>query len=613
MNLDKWPSKLWYPGEPVPDLAAGQHERLPDGWEESLWIPEGAGLWWYPIQRFLSIANLLVWPDGFNAGENVTFDAWQLVDLIIPMHGLYWNTDAQEHYMHEEAFARPIPQTRVVRELLLLIGRGAGKSAWASVEALVETIDSSQRRSDVGLYASSKEQATILYQPIVHMVQEAPEQIKDRLKIYAGRKSIVSNVDGSAINVHTGEATREVGRKHTTAFIDELLSQKNGELFATVKTSAGKRPNCRFASMTTPSLDDSPELFARIEVEKAEAVASHRASKPSLLPVIYQASTSDDPFSWDTVRKACPHLDCGRLDPQVIRDEMEDARRFPSNLAAFKVFRLCLWGEGGDLFIPLHDFDACAASDERPLPDLSELAKMHCGIGLDLSRTTDLTCISLMFWDEEKDHLYLLWHHFCSEATFKRLDAWTGGRMKDWKETGAVKIDVTGSERIDHDMVQAALFKYVEKFDAELGIDRYDAYSTFAIAEKRGVKIQPLRQGAGLAHGIKLVEQQIIDRGITHNGDPLARWCLQNAEVRYNSEGWAFLVRQSDRRSTKIIDPAVAAVMAADRIIFIQNELAKAREYAIAQYEEPVLDVPIIKHDNAPTVTAVEWDMLEEL
>ena len=118
-----------------------------------------------------------------------------------------------------------------------------------------------------------------------------------------------------------------------------------------------------------------------------------------------------------------------------------------------------------------------------------------------------------------------------------------------------------------------------------IGVDRYDAYGTVAIAEKNGMDHQVLRQGTGLAKGIKMVQEQMIDHNIIHNGDPLARWCIQNAEVRNNSaEGWVYLVKPTKQSSTKIIDPAAAAVMAADRIIYLKELLAeKKAEYAAAK------------------------------
>ena len=499
---------------------------------------------------------------------------------------------------------------------MLLIGRGAGKSSWASVEALVETLDVLQPKSDVGLYAASREQASIVFNPVADMVTAAPAQIKDRLNVNRTQKTITARQDGSQITVHTGEARREVGRKHSSAFIDELLAQRNEELYAAVKTGAGKRPNCRIITMTTPSLDTNPELFARLEVERAEEVAEDRASRPSLLPVIYRASKTDDPFDWDTVRKANPHLDCGRLDPQVIRDEMNDAMRIPSELAQYRVFRLCIWGEGGDPFIPLDAFDACAATEENKFPSLSELEGLPCGIGLDLSRTTDLTCISLMWWNPENDNLYQLWHHFASQATYERITGWTTGGLAKWVEDGLVKMDISGTDRIDHEVVQDAFFRYASRFNACLGVDRYDAYGLLAAAEKKGLDVTPLRQGTGLAHGIKMTEERIVDRGILHNGDPLVRWCYQNAEVRYTTEGWAHLVRPAARKSTKIIDPAVAGVMAADRIISLQKDYYRRLNYGAAttgrNADTPTITEISLAAEMVKANAIIDWDDMDD-
>ena len=574
----------WEIGMPIPELPLGQHEKLQDvpSWQEDFYIPPGATIWWDPIIRFLKFASMFRWPDGFNQGERCTFDGWQLADILIPLHGTYWAQDAVDLALEKGSheYEVPIVGTRTYNSVGLLIARGAGKSAWASVEALVECIDPVYANSNTGLYALDGEQAMIMFEPIVQMIKNAPPEIQERLQIKTTAKEITSRVDNSLISVHTGSAKKEVGRKHTTAFVDEILSQPNAKLYNAIVTGLGKRLNTRLAWMTTPSEDDDPELFARLEVERAEAIAEDRALDHNMLPIIYKAHKNDDPFAWETLEKANPHLKCGRLDVQRLKKEMEDAKKYPSKRPAWSVFRLCLWQGSADSFIPINSWDMCAGE----LPPLEELAseEYKCAIGLDLSRTIDLTSMAIWWWKPDPGRtepggplfdgpMYLTWAHFMSQLMYERIESWTG-ELGNWIEEGLVKVSIVGNEQIDYQEVHSYLFKTANRFNAIVGLDQYDAFSTRAIGEKLGIDMLPLRQGSGLAHGIKLLETQIIDENIVHNGDPLARWSMSKAEVRINAEGRISLVRPTRKSSDRIIDPVAAAVMAGDRIIYLMDQ-----------------------------------------
>ena len=582
----------WEPGDPIPELPGGQHERLDDvdNWLEDFYIPPGGTIWWDPVIRFLKCAMLFRWPDGFNAGTPCTFDGWQLTDLIIPLHGTYWTNDIEirPEWQAAHRYEVPIIGTRTYSDAGLVISRGAGKSAWASVEALVECFDPVYANSNTGLYALDGEQALIMYDPIVQMLKAAPNNVQDRLKIRASSKEILSRTDNSLIKVHTGNAKKEVGRKHTSAFIDEILSQPSAKLYNAIVTGLGKRLNTRLIWMTTPSEDEDPELFARLAVERAELIAEDRDLDYTMLPVIYTAHKDDDPLAWETLEKAAPHLKTGRIDMQRLHKEREEAKKYPSALARYKVFRLCLWQGSADSFIPLEYWDTCAGE----LPSLEELesGEYKCAIGLDLSRTIDLTSMAVWWWKPVPGRtepggptmdgpMYLTWSHFMSKLMYERINSWTNGELGRWMENGLVKASIVGDEQIDYEEVQASLFKTARRFNAIIGLDRYDAFSTRAVSQKLGIPCEALRQGTGLAHGIKLLECQVIDENIVHSGDPLARWSMSRAEVRINAEGWVSLVRPSKKSSDRIIDPISAAVMAGDRIIFLQNEHYEALGY----------------------------------
>ena len=174
-----------------------------------------------------------------------------------------------------------------------------------------------------------------------------------------------------------------------------LLSQPDRDLWDAVRTSFGKRPDGLLLSMTTPAV--GPETFAEQEYLRAKQVEADRSLDPSYLPVIFEAHPEDDVFSRKTWVKANPGLEDGFLDEGQIRTEAEEARRDPTLLHSFKVYRCSLWPEAGHGFLDMTMWDKCA----QEMPSRKELAKLPAFMGIDMGGWDDLTSLCLLFWDAE--------------------------------------------------------------------------------------------------------------------------------------------------------------------------------------------------------------------
>ena len=79
---------------------------------------------------------------------------------------------------------------------------------------------------------------------------------------------------------------------------------------------------------------------------------------------------------------------------EQIRTEAEEARRDPTLLHSFKVFRCGRWPEAGQGFFNMERWDA--GVQEIPMERLTSLPAF---MGIDMGGWDDLTSLCLLFWD----------------------------------------------------------------------------------------------------------------------------------------------------------------------------------------------------------------------
>ena len=293
--------------------------------------------------------------------------------------------------------------------------------------------------------------------------------------------------------------------------------------------------------------------------QKAEDIINGKKHDPTFYPVIYGAGPDDDwkdPKVW---AKANPSLGI-TVDIDKVRDACNSAQETPAEENAFRQLRLNQWVKQTVRWMQMDKWDKCAF----PI-DMEDLKGRKCYAGLDLSQTTDITALVLVFppRDEEDKYIILpfMWiPEECLELRVRRDHV----PYDLWHKQGYLQ---TTEGNVIH-------YAYIEKFIEDLGkiyniqeiaFDRWGAVQTVQNLEAMGFVVVPFGQGfKDMSPPTKELETLVLGEKIAHGGHPVLRWMMDNVIVRLDPAG---NVKMDKQRSTEKIDGAVATVMALDRAV----------------------------------------------
>ena len=530
----------------------------PAGFLSDLWVPEGATYDEALPTKFEKFCEqYLKFPDGFKAQEPVRWSQWQLDRITRPILGLRWETSGR----------------RVIRTAFFLSGRGNAKTTLASGLALFFLLGMGEPNPEVDLFAKSRPQATRMFRVVSRFVR-ASDHLDANCNVSQFLKQVLVPATGAELVVRSGDAESELGLNPSLAIVDELLSQPSRDLWDAVRTSFGKRPEGLLLSMTTPAI--GPESFAEQEYQRAKQIQADRSLDPSYLPVIFEADKDDDVFSRKTWVKANPGLEDGFLDENQIRTEAEEARRDPTMLHSFKVYRCSLWPEAGHGFLNMDLWDASV----QEMPDRKALAKLPAFMGIDMGTWDDLTSVCLLFWDADAEISYAVWKHWSTQPMFESLDKFTGGHWRTWTESPACELVIHRGKWVDSVEVADAVADLAAEFNIlGVGLDSYRSREMMRLLGEEGydLPIQPLNtSGKALQAATERVQKLVLAEQLAHNGDPVARWAASNAKVKYDNQLYPRVVKPDPGETRQKIDPVVALCFAADRWLFWERESQEA-------------------------------------
>ena len=526
----------------------------PGGFSADIWVPTGAD---YdptlPDKYEAFCREYLTFPDGFRAREPVEWAGWQLDRISRPILGLRWRNSGR----------------RVVKTAFFLSGRGNAKTTKASALALFFLVAMGEPNPEVDLFARSRPQAGRMFRVVSRFVRSSP-LLDNNLNVSQHLKQVVVPATGAELVVRSGDAEAELGLNPSLAVVDELLAQRNRDLWDAVRTAFGKRPDGLLISMTTPAI--GPETFAEQEYRRAKQIQADPGLDPSYLPIIFEADPDDDVFSRRTWVKANPGLDDGFLDEDQIRTEAEEARRDPTTLHSFKVFRCALWPEAGHGFLDMTQWDRSA----QEMPERAVLAGMPCFVGLDMGGWDDLTSACFLFWDKEAEIAYAVWKHWSTQPVFDTLDAFTGGHWRVWADHAAADLTIHQSRWVDGEDVADTVADLADEFEVlGVGVDSYRSREMLRLLgeEGYGLPIQPLNQsGKAMQAGSERVQALVSAARLAHNGDPVARWAASNSQVKYDAMLFPKVVKPDPNETRTKIDPIIALCFAADRWLAWERE-----------------------------------------
>jgi phage terminase large subunit-like protein len=351
------------------------------------------------------------------------------------------------------------------------------------------------------------------------------------------RDAIECKATGSVYVVRSAEAGLSEGLSPTLTIFDEVHVQQTRDLWDTMQLGQGARPESLLLGITTAGVRTDrtgrPSLAFSL-YEHGRRVASGEIDDPTFFFAWYEAPAEADWRDPETWRAANP----GFGDLVAESDFASVVKRTPE--AEFRIKRLNQWVASEAVWLPAGAWDACADST-RTIEDGAEVV-----LGFDGSYSHDstaLVAVTIPKTAEEKAHVELagLWERGLDDGP-------------EWR--------VPTDEVVD--AIRACCDRWaVRELPADPSLWR-DILEHLA---DEGVPVVEFPQSPSrMIPATQRLFEAVMERRLTHNGDPRLGRHIGNARTRISRGGGLQLTKGSfGHSSPRKIDAAVALVMAYER------------------------------------------------
>ena len=446
--------------------------------------------------------------------------------------------------------------TRRYRTAYVEVPRKNGKSTLAAGIGLYALLADDEGGPEVYLAAVDRDQASIVFDVIREMVRQDVWLSKE-LRVIPSQRRIQYPGKAGVLRVIAADAAGSHGFNASCVIADEVHAWPSRELWDVLQTSMGARRQPLMIGITTAGFEAN-SLGGQLH-EYAERVRDGVVDDPAFLPVLYGAAPDepwDDPAVW---RRANPSLG-HTITEEYLAGECARAKAVPAYESAFRRLHLCQWVNQETRYLPMEAWSDCAGG-VTPAELETELEGEVCYGGLDLSATTDLTALVLVF--PRGDGTYDVVPRFWLPADdLKRRCERDRVPYDVWARQGLLTL--TPGNVVDYAHVRAEVNALAKRY--VLGGVSYDRWAATQLVQELvadGVDMAPMSQGmASMAAPTKELLTLSLGRRLRHANHPILRWQADNLVVVQDAAG---NVRPAKHKARQRIDGMVALVMGIDR------------------------------------------------
>jgi len=368
------------------------------------------------------------------------------------------------------------------------------------------------------------------------------------------KKTLTHLPTNSTAELITGDNAKSQDGFNGSMILDEchLITDQQGKI---VNKSGLSRAQSLVFGISTAGDEDS--VFGRKMYDYGKEVESGRIQDYTFMHLAYEAPQTatdeqcKDPAVW---RQANPALGTILSEEEFKSDCLQSQRSDPDWID-FKQRRLGIWSRGSSSIIPSRDWDAAAEKYTE-----GDLLGECCWIGMDLSRSLDMTAIVMCFRDEggEKPVFRLLPRIWTTERFVKKA----GGKadLATWIRDGHL-IEMPGRV-IDQDVIFEECERLTEQFEVEACF--YDIKYANELARKLENQcawnmVEHSQTFSHLTGPTKLFLEELTAGRLKHNSNPCLTWHAGNANAKVKGDDMHIV--KPDLGSWKKIDAIVASIM----------------------------------------------------
>jgi phage terminase large subunit-like protein len=440
--------------------------------------------------------------------------------------------------------------TRRYRNCYIWVSRKQGKTLLAGGVALLLLLGDGEPGAEVYAIASTESQARIVYDFATQMVAQSKE-LSRHLTVF--KTAIWCDRLGAVFRALTGKPAGKHGLSSSALIVDELHEFRDDELLTFVRQGQGtRRQPLNFVISTAGKRGGVGWETYKF----CEAVLEGEITAPDTFVFIAAADAkrdADDPEYWtreETLRDANPGYGVS-IKPEYLLGEVDRARNNKRLINDVKRYHLGLWVDQATVWLDMTKWDKCGHRNKPPVvaprSDLSvifrganmrwttlpEMLKgRRCLGGLDLSSTTDLTALVLVFPPTSDDPMWYVLPHFYLPR--ENIEDKTKRDAFDYlAHEAAGAITLTDGDVVDYDVVRAGVVRARRDYALEaLAIDKWNATQIATQLTSDGVNVEYFRQGfVSLSGPTKFLERIVMQGRLDHGAHPVLRWNARNVAV----------------------------------------------------------------------------------
>lgn len=472
----------------------------------------------------------------------------------------------------------------------LEVPKKSGKTEWCAGIVILALMMAKNPGCQVYGAAAATKQALNVYRAACKMVEQQP-LLSKRLRILRGTNRIIKRSDPDSFYAAiAADGDFSDGMNPSVVIADEVhrwRTRKQLENWDVLTKSGITRKDRLAIAITTAGVRSESPLAWRLH-EKTEKVLKGTAPDPTFYGRIYAADPADDWTSEETWRKANPSLkdNGGFLDISKLREVYDASLSDPEEQRAFRRYFLNLWDEKENRAIDMGQWDACPLDWEavgllpkemdRPVRSfphefLKKFVGRRCFPGVDLSLSTDMSAITLVFPRDDGGYDFLPFYYMPrgvsgSKYDIRRREVRDGNPYRQWADRGFIELHEGNA--INYLEIRARLLWAAEMFDvSELCFDPYNSGEMQEGLNVEGYTCVPVRQGAPtLNEATKKFLSLVATGEVHHGGHPVLRLnasCL----CTESKNDLVKPIKPNRERETARIDGIAAAITAMTRAI----------------------------------------------
>lgn len=498
--------------------------------------------WYFDVDVYNLIGgfqNFFKFADGINAGKPMKlaeFQDWILANLFCWKH-------------KEEGYIR-------FSRCYIQVSRKQGKSFLLGMILLIKGLIT--QYGQFSTVATKKDQAEIVIKEVKKLLDCSIPQVKERYKIYGKAKisKIVCDITQAEIFPLSSDANTLDGLGIDVCVVDEFGAHPNYELYEVMRSSQVYKPDSQICIITTayPNINTSPAYK-----ERCMLVDMYEGKTPlddRYFSAIYELDAEDDYMDKSNWGKANPLFVQFPSIMKKLESDFENALKDAEKLQLFLTKNLNIW-LSSDAMASYLDYEEWRAYQT----DEVDFGGKEVIVGIDMSKSTDLTGVSIVGKDDEGRLLI-------KSKAFLPNDVVNAKEVSDklpytaYSQAGKDWLTITDGKFVNQIEVENYVRSIESKYNCKIKCVAFDSWGALHLMSSlsQDYDIVDVKMTyKNFSPAIKRFRELVYDGKVLHQYNPILNFCVSNAVTKSDLQENILLDK---KRSAKRIDLLVSTIIA---------------------------------------------------